>query len=226
MRAAFPDTDVLTPDLPGTGSRLGEKSPSSMTDLAEAVRQDVRSRVVADHRLRLFGLSLGGMVAMAWAARHPDEIACLVVAASSAPDLSPLRKRFSWRGWLALGLDRWLRTPERRQAFLAWVALNRSDLRAEAARSWASIERERPVSKRTLRRHMAAVARWSSPAALHMPTLFLTGGKDRLVHASCSRRLARKYGAPLGVHPDAGHDITTDATAWVVDELQRFHDPK
>ena len=71
---------------------------------------------------------------------------------------------------------------------------------------------------------MAAVARWNSPPALPVPTLFLTGGKDRLVHVSCSRQLARKYRAPLAVHPEAGHDITTDATAWVVDELQRFHD--
>lgn len=36
---------------------------------------------------------------------------------------------------------------------------------------------------------------------------------------SCS---AERYGAPLAEHPDAGHDLTTDATEWVVSELLGF----
>ena len=67
-----------------------------------------------------------------------------------------------------------------------------------------------------------AASRWRAPRALEVPALFLVGKRDRLVHPDCSRRLARRYGAELVEHPDAGHDLTTDATDWVIGELLRF----
>jgi pimeloyl-ACP methyl ester carboxylesterase len=105
----------------------------------------------------------------------------------------------------------------------AVVALaNRRDLWDATIRSWTQIDRERPVSVGTVRAQVASASRWRAPRSLEVPALFLVGQGDRLVHPDCTRRLAKRYGAPLAEHPDAGHDLTTDAMEWVVGELLGF----
>jgi len=222
LSEAMPDDGVLALDLPGTGARLDERPPRTMAELVEAVRDEAATRVEPGSPRLLFGLSLGGMVAMEWAARHADELSGVVVGASAAPDVAPIWKRFSPLGVAVVALNARTRDPERRQARLARLVLNRPDLRDEAVRSWAQIERQRPVSWATLRTHVGAAARWRAPRTLGVPALFLVGRRDRLVHPDCSRALAERYGAPLSEHPDPGHDLTTDATRWVVDEVVRF----
>jgi pimeloyl-ACP methyl ester carboxylesterase len=170
----------------------------------------------------LFGISLGGMVAMEWAANHPRELAGVVIAASSASNLAPLLKRFSLEGIATVVLNRLTRDPERRQRRIAWLVTTRRDLRERVVREWTQIERDRPVSSATLRAQLEAATRWRAPASLRVPSLFLVGGKDRLVHPDCSRSLARRYGAPIVEHPGAGHDLTTDAPDWVADQCARW----
>jgi pimeloyl-ACP methyl ester carboxylesterase len=162
------------------------------------------------------------MVAMEWANSHPEELSGAVIAASSAPDLAPLFKRFSLRGFWMLALNLLTRDAERHQRRLAWLVSNRRDIRDRIVREWTQIERDRPVSPAAIRAQMDAARRWRAPASLRVPSLFLVGRKDRLVHPDCSRALARRFGAPLEEHPDAGHDLTTDAPEWVVDRCMHW----
>jgi pimeloyl-ACP methyl ester carboxylesterase len=171
----------------------------------------------------LFGLSLGGMVALEWAARYPSELAGAVIAASSTSDVAPLWKRFSPKGILGLGLGLIDRDETRRHARSAALLLNREDLRDEAVRLWVQIEKDRPISRDTVRAQMLAAGAFRAPDAIDVPLRFLVGAKDRLVHPDCSRILAKRYGAPLSVHAEAGHDLTTDATEWAVNEVVQFH---
>jgi hypothetical protein len=69
---------------------------------------------------------------------------------------------------------------------------------------------------------MASAGRWRAPARIEVPARFLVGLGDRLVHPDCSLALAARFAAPLACHPSAGHDLTTDACDWVVDQLRRF----
>jgi pimeloyl-ACP methyl ester carboxylesterase len=222
LAAAMPSREVVALDLPGTGSRLSERGPRSMREIVDRVREDAASRGLTRAPLFLFGISLGGMAALEWAGSHPEEVAGVVVAASSAPDLSPMLRRLTPWGFVAVALGRVIRTPERRQRILAHLVSSRRDLRESLVRSWAQIERERPVSPENLSNQLAAAARWRAPRSLAVPSLFLVGQRDRFVHPDCSRALARRYGAPLVEHASAGHDLTTDAPEWVVDQVVRF----
>jgi pimeloyl-ACP methyl ester carboxylesterase len=219
----MPDVRVLPLDLPGTGARLAERSPRSMRGILEKVRDAPELRAAFDGPVFLFGLSLGGMVAMEWGARYPSELAGAVIGASSASDVASLWKRFSPRAFLGMGLAIFDRDPLRRQARSARLLLNRDDLRDETVKLWVQIEKERPITRDTLRAQMGAAGRFRAPDSIDVPLRFLVGAKDRLVHPDCSRILALRYGAPLAVHPEAGHDLTTDVTAWAVDEVVRFH---
>lgn len=193
-----------------------------MRETVDRVREEAASRGLTREPLLLFGISLGGMAALEWAGSHPQEVDGVVVAASSAPDLSPLLHRFSAWGFAALAMSRAVRRPEHRQRILAHLVSNRPDLRESIVVSWAQLERDRPVSQASLRNQMAAAARWKAPPSLAARSLFLVGLRDRLVHPDCSRALARRYEAPLAEHHAAGHDLTTDAPDWVVDQLVRF----
>jgi len=200
LEAAAPDSEVVTLDLPGTGARLHDRAPRTMRETVDRVRDEASARGLLRERLLLFGISLGGMVAMEWASAHPEELAGVAIAASSASDIAPLLKRFSALGFANVVLNRLTRDPVRRQRRLAWLVSNRRDLRDRVVREWVQIERDRPVSFQTIRAQMDAASSWKAPASLRVPSLFLVGGKDRL----------------------AGHDLTTDAPEWVVDRCVRW----
>jgi pimeloyl-ACP methyl ester carboxylesterase len=217
LARALPDANVLPLDLPGVGTRLHEPWPGSIGEAMERIRADVPSG-----RVHLLGLSLGGMIVMEWAARHPDEVAGVVVGASSAGDLAPFWKRMRPRGLAQITLAAMTRDSASRQGRIVRTIINRRELWDETTAEWTRIERERPVTFATVRGQILSASRWRAPKTLEVPSLFLVGRRDNLVHPDCSRQLASRFGARLAEHPDAGHDLTTDACEWVIDELLRF----
>lgn len=219
---AMPDATLLPLDLPGAGTRLRDRWPSTIAEAMEMVRSEARSRAEPGSRFVLMGVSLGGMVVMEWASRHPSEVTGVVVGASSAADLAPFWKRMRPRALLSVAASALMRDPARREARIVRTVSNRRDLWDETIESWTQVERERPVTRATVGAQVASASRWRAPRALQVPALFLVGQGDRLVHPDCTWRLARRYRAELVVHPEAGHDLTTDASEWVIGELLRF----
>lgn len=75
-------------DLPGHG--LQQHVPFTMEAAAAAVSDAVEALDPGRHRIILGGHSLGGYVAMEWAARHPGMLAGLVLMGSTAQPSSRL----------------------------------------------------------------------------------------------------------------------------------------
>ena len=99
--------------------------------------------------------------------------------------------------------------------------------RDAVARRFLAVARARPVSAANTVRQLWAAARFRAPARLPEgpSVLVINGAGDRLVHPDCSRALARAWERPLAVHPDAGHDLSLDAPAWLTDTLVRWANP-
>lgn len=76
----FPGLEVVRPDLPGHGSRAGERftTDAAVEAIAQAVEHGPDVPVV------LVGHSLGGYMASVYAARHPSRLAGLVLVGASA----------------------------------------------------------------------------------------------------------------------------------------------
>ena len=233
LRAAFPGAVVLTPDLPGCGTRNDEAAPARVPALTQAVRAAVNSegasRGTAAATTWLLGLSLGAMVALEWARRHPDEIAGVVLVNGSSGSLSPFWRRL--RPAALLGLTRAALAPTLagREARIFGLTSTRPERATLAIPAWVALAEAHPVRPANFARLLVAAATYRSSQAdltaeapARPPVLVAVGAGDRLAHPTCSGRLAEALGAPLAVHPTAGHELPLDDPDWLVAELRSW----
>ena len=204
--------EVLTLDLPGVGTERDRPSPTTM----EGIVADLRERFgKPEGEWGLFAPSLGGMIALKWGEVAPDDFCRIMVCNTSARDLAGPFQRFSPLAlWTALRgvLGRDLEARER--SVLALVANTPQAL--AMAPTFARFAAELPVGRAVLLRQLLAGARARAPLHFAVPLTVLASNGDRLCSPIASRRLAARLGAPLHVHPTAGHDLPLDDAEWVI----------
>ncbi|MBT9595745.1 MAG: alpha/beta hydrolase [Vitreoscilla sp.] len=227
LRAAWPGVRVLTPDLPGNGSLHTERSPARVAAMVDAIRRQLREQGVAPP-VHLLALSLGGMVAVEWAARWPAEVAGAVLVNTSLRPFSAFHQRLRPANYPALARLAWgggAGPRAREQAILQLTSARPADHEA-LLDEWAAWRVEQPVSPSNAVRQLLAAARYRAPAQPPaVPMLVLASAGDRLVDPACSRRLAAAWGLPLDEHPHAGHDLPLDDPRWVVEQVTRWLAP-
>jgi pimeloyl-ACP methyl ester carboxylesterase len=221
FRAAFPGDRVRCVDLPGNGVHHQGKTPLTVATMAEQVRKETLDGGAT--RPYLLALSLGGMVACDWAQRRPEELSGVVLVNTSFGGYSPPHHRF--RPGAVLPTLRSLRARDlvhRERQQLA-ITSSRTELHHLVAPRWAGIARARPVSRKNGLRQMIAALRFRpSRTAPELPLLLLCGGGDRLVEPRCSQVIAEAWGAPLRMHPTAGHDLSLDAGPWMLEQIRAW----
>lgn len=213
--------DVLCLDLPGVGTEAGRPSPWTVDEMAADVRRRFVEQRPHDGPWGVIGLSLGGMVAMAWAARWPDDLARVALGNTSGGGASRPRHRLrptAWRTLARLPLVRDVRRRERGVLDLITTTADAERKDALAARN-AALHREIPFGRAKLARQLAAAATFRAPRKLPQPVLVLVGRGDQMVDPRCSDDLARRFDADLAVHPEAGHDLGVDAGDWLVTSI-------
>ncbi len=80
--AVMPDAEIVELDPPGGGRFYAQRSLLTVESMVERAREWLRARSTPAP-YHLLGLSLGGMVSLDWASRHPEEIAACVVLNTS-----------------------------------------------------------------------------------------------------------------------------------------------
>lgn len=217
---------VVTLDLPGVGTERHRPSPTSIAGIVE----DLRARWILTRTAleaggesgaiggwRLFAPSLGGMIALAWAERHPEDFAGVAVCNTSARDLAGVFDRFSTTA-VATVARALVSAGEAREAHILGLVSNTDHGRALAP-TFAGFAAEAPIGTDVLARQLWAASRATAPRALATPLFVLCSEGDRLCAPVNSRVLAERLGAPLAVHPTAGHDLPLDDPEWVVERL-------
>lgn len=223
LAARMPGVTVTPVDLPGNGARYAEASPTSVAAMAAACRAEVLKAGITPP-FGLLGLSLGAMVAVAWAEAWPEELAACVLVNTSLRPMSPWYRRLrpaAYGQLIAALLSRDVRLRER--SVLAVTShrfpagTTRRDVLLDRWAAWGS---SAPVSRGNALRQLLAAARFrASTTAPKMPTLLLASTTDRLVDVQCTRTLAKAWGCPLVEHPWAGHDLPLDDREWLIDQL-------
>lgn len=211
---------VVTPDLPGNGTRNGLRSATRVADMVEFCRLDLRQRGLAPP-YQLLALSLGAMVAVEWAARHPDEIACCVLINTSMRPFSSFYRRLRWQNYAALARLLLLGGIARQERLILTLTSSQGPQRLLAR--WIAYQQEYPVRRANALRQLWSAARYHAPAKRPaMPMLVLASEQDRLVDARCSISLAHRWQATIHLHPNAGHDLPLDDGQWVAMRIKQW----
>ena len=200
---------TLTLDIRGYGR---SSAPETLAEISMASRvRDVT--MVLDHlgveRASVFGFSMGGRVAVAFAMERPERVRCLVVGSSNPEPFTRNRPMAEGRSFV----NRFRRLTPRRAVAAAWRRINPSARRAmqnpvSPSTSMAmSIAGSEGIDFRDVMRPLAididraaerpsgrAAERPSGRAAerITMPTLFFQGNRDDLFSARLSRAFAER----------------------------------
>ncbi|NGY05129.1 alpha/beta fold hydrolase [Solimonas terrae] len=223
FQRAFPAAPIVMLDLPGNGVLHREASPASVAAMMACCRRELAVRKLAPP-YHLLAISLGGMVAAAWAAAHAEELrACVLINTSMRP-FSPVHWRLQpavYGTILRLFAEHDERASE---ALILRMTSNNREHAREVLDDWAAWRRRYPVSPKNALRQLYAAARFRAP--LQAPAtrlLVLASAGDHLVDPRCSRRLAEAWDCPLFEHPHAGHDLPLDDGDWIVEQVQRWY---
>ncbi|MEU0333934.1 alpha/beta fold hydrolase [Streptomyces sp. NPDC006193] len=215
-RRLTPDFRVSAPDLPGHGALHGRAfTLAAAVEALDAVVTEAHT--ATGRRPLVVGMSLGGFVAMAHAAAHPDRVRGLLVCGSTARA----------RGWKALAYTAAARVDERRSAERS-AAVN-----ARFFRRHTSPECAEAVIAGGFARHafgeavqeLRRVDFLGLAAGLRTPTRFVNGRRDLLFRLEEQAFLKAVRGGGTTAHlahapgghlfplqdPDAFSDLVRDA---------------
>jgi pimeloyl-ACP methyl ester carboxylesterase len=220
LQATLPDTRIVNIDLPGSGSLHAQKSPLRIEDIAEHCRRQA-GELGLSPPYNILALSLGAMVAVAWADAHPDELDAVVLINTSLRPFSRFHRRLRPDRYPSL-LHLLLPMSDRaRETLIFRMTSSRTEDQERIVEDWVAIRRTHPVSAANAVRQLVAAARYRAPA--ERPTsrlLILASLGDTLVHPECSRQLAKAWQTDFVEHPSAGHDLTLDDGAWVARQIE------
>lgn len=217
-----PDSEVLCLDLPGVGDERHADAPTQISRMTDYVRTRFLEKRRSEKPWGLLAISLGGMVAMDWLKRFPEDFVCSVIINSSAKDLSPAIQRFLPFAWYCFVQANFKRDIRKRELQILKMVSNKMKNDPEVLRRYCEIHEMRPVTLLTLSRQIFAASRFQSPSKIETPLLILASNKDRMVDVRCSRSLAERLNATIKFHPSAGHDLALDDPDWVIERIFDF----
>ncbi|MEF3402226.1 alpha/beta fold hydrolase [Agromyces sp. CCNWLW203] len=199
---------VITFDNRGVGASTGE-----VPDSVEAMADDAYSfiRALGLDQIDVFSFSLGGMVAQALVAKHPELVRKLVLTGTGPAGGEGIDKV---AGVTFFDILRATLTRSDPKEFLFF---NRNPAGKRAGKAFVArlaertVDRDAPISVKAFQTQLKAIKKWgrSAPADLSkltQPTLIANGDHDRMVPSVLSDDLHRRIaGSELIIYPDSGH---------------------
>lgn len=219
MSREMPDARVIAIDLPGNGAFNTQTSPANIIGMAAHCRAEM-----SRHRLQppycLLAISMGAMVATAWAQQHPSEIDACVLINTSFATFSPQQHRLRPRAWHGLLRVLFAGNASSREQHIFRLTSQHANIPRELLLDWISIRLSRPVPAQNVFRQLVAAAGFRAPLSAPVPTLVLASARDGMVDPRCSREIARRWSCAIAIHPDAGHDLPLDDGEWVARQVR------
>ena len=212
---------VIAFDNRGAGGSTSPLRPFGMGDLADDAAAVLEAAGAGP--ACVFGISMGGMVALELALRHPARVRALALGATFAGWRESRKASLPVVADLLAG-GVLSRLGSHRLIGRALVSAEMAE--KDLARFGAWVENTGRAGPRTLAQQTAAVLRHDVGRRLgeiRVPTLVLSGDADRLVPLENSRRLAGAIpGARLAVLKGAGHCFPLERFEETVREVAGF----
>ena len=221
----FPQANILTPDLPGNGIHHNIKSPTTITEIMEFIRDDINIKSLAQP-VNILALSMGAMVAIDWMKSYPDECSTGVLINTSIKGINPFKHRLRPQNYGRIIKDILLyKDLKIKEQFILQLTSNLSDHQQQILDHWISYAQSHPVSHLNIIRQLIAASRYRAPEQKpQQPLLLLRSLSDQLVNSESSLTIAERWQLPLHTHPEAGHDLPLDDPHWVCRHLKSWFD--
>jgi pimeloyl-ACP methyl ester carboxylesterase len=219
---------LIVPDLPGHGGSTPLPAAPNLAGFADRVasiveREDAAGAVVVGH-------SMGGIVALRLAARRPELVRGLVLAAAAGISTTTRAAEIFLTGTSLIGPGRRVAVFRRRIArsprlrSLVFDAISASDagaLSEAAALGFLSGSRQysdiltaaRALAREDVHRDLEQV---------RSPAFVLWGARDRQVPVDDAFEYARRLRAPVRVIPDCGHLLIGERPEACADAIEAF----
>lgn len=221
LQTQFPDAEIITPDIPGNGLHFRSRSPDSIEKITDSVRQ-----VIAvshnSRQINIIALSMGGMSAIDWMCRYPDEIASAVLINTSTQLYSPFFQRLRWQSYLSI-MRLIFQKPQQQELMILKLTSNQHNKDRELLQRWCTWRRQYPVSMKSAYNQLLASATFKSTEKPEQPILIMASKADRLVDYRCSLVLQHAWKTAYQEHPTAGHDLPLDDPDWVAEKLYSWY---
>ena len=199
---------VVAFDNRGVGASTG-----TVPDSIEAMADDAVNfiKALGFDTVDIFSFSLGGMIAQAVVAKHPELVRKLILTGTGPAGGKNIDKvaRTTYYDMLRAALTR--RDPKE------FLFFNRNATGKRAAKAFVerlkerAADRDKPITVKAFQTQLKAIKRWgrSAPADLSkitQPTLIANGDNDRMVPSVLSDDLHRRIkDSELIIYPDSGH---------------------
>lgn len=219
---------VIVPDLPGHGGSTALPAAPSLAGFADRVAAVAEQEGAVP--AAVVGHSMGGVVALRLAARRPELVNAVVLAAAAGISTASRGTEAFLAALSLLRPARWIagqrvqvaRSPLLKSlAFNAWTASDGAALPEAAALGFLGpsplhtdlFGAGRALAREDVRHDLELV---------RCPALVLWGARDREVPVDDGFEYARRLGAPLRVIPDCGHLLIGERADACFDAIERF----
>jgi pimeloyl-ACP methyl ester carboxylesterase len=216
LEQRLPGARIVTLDLPGAGGTRQLRCPLTVAAMLPICWRQLDAAGIAPP-YHLLGLSLGGMVAMAWSLERPGDVAAAVLVNTSMRPFSPPQDRLRLARIPLLARLLLARDPVRTEQSILRITSAWPERHAAVIDDWVAIRQARPVAASNALRQLLAAARYCQPGLRPtVPVLVVCSMADGLVDPRCSLTMAARLELDLVRHPDAGHDLPLDDGPWLV----------
>jgi pimeloyl-[acyl-carrier protein] methyl ester esterase len=219
LQAKKPLSRVHSIDFPGFGTENLRRSPTQIKLIVDDMRSRwIETQKTSEEPWGLLAVSLGGMVAVDWCHRYPNDFKKLVLINSSLKGLNPVYERLHPAKYGTIASLLLTKEITAREAKIIEMTTH---LKSENLKQRAKKHAEfaLPIRRIDALSQILAAMRFSPPSKLELPALVLVSEGDQLVSPKCSEKIAQYFKAEIRRHSTANHDLAIDDPNWIIQQV-------
>lgn len=232
FESAFPGNKVIPLDLPGSGMNWNLKCPLTVSEMAEVLREQAKIRIDQEIKERgkqpdcyVLAISLGGMVALEWLQKFPEDFSGGVFINMSLSGVNAFYRRLKPKSWVPLLKIVLTKDVKQRERKILKLTTSRFEPKEANLENRVLAYEKHPVTKTSFVRQLIAASRFRpTPKRVVPPVLLLNSLGDKLVDSNCSSTIGEKWSWQVKTHPTANHDLPLEDPDWVISQIRNWLD--
>lgn len=212
---------VICLNFPGMGNE--DNPPIKIQEITDYLRKEfLRIKQSYEGPWSILAISLGGMVAIDWSARYPNDFQNLVTINSSSKTTSKFYERIRPSAILTLLKCLAAKNSRQREKQILEITNNHFKITKEVLDHWEKIADDINLNYLTVIKQLIAASAFKLPNNLDTNYIVLNAKGDRFTHHSCSENIAIFYNTKLVSHPTAGHDLPNDDPDFIIKAIKEY----